>query len=885
MSAPAFAPGLLTHIPTHLVTSNDSSTRPLKRDSFNSTDQASSDWRFGQQQPKHDQQHQQHSRSSHSLAQYSPQSTASSSASSTTTDSSASPRSDALTASSSILGHSGLTSLSSLKSSESKNFTPAPVTTSPEATSTAQTTPVSSSECVRMDEDLTTTQTVDDEMTSATYLAPNPFSTIENERPGSAASRAMAGLSVHENDPSPTPSDKKLSVDTSDETIATSGSNLPGSKIRRASALSSSSAQHPEEGAWKSGSKSGRDSLPSRKKAPRMGSFEARSGDVGSAMTKVEEGIASRSRTPSSQAESSMSSQPQLHSQPQPLPLYQPQQQQQQQQHVDIVSYPSTELLKLLASLLEQIAHANDALHQRTQASRSGSTSPNVPGSYSNESSSSFGHGRFDAAPLNSPATPRYRTNNELTMSIANASTSSLTTREDEETNEMPVTPGVDLLREVGEGGGVEGFMPSLGGTHQPQPLSRRRGSSFLKSRRDEGLGSNMSRRASAAMLDAGPMASSNATGSTSTISSTSPSDGRQTAQPNWTGGTNNSSSNSTSGSSSPDAPLSALFTASSQALSSPSATLCFHARNVPAISIEAYLLRILKYCPTTNEVFLSLLVYFDRMARVGLEAQRAGIAPSVTTGSRSGNDANSSTTSRLFAIDSFNVHRLVIAGVTVASKFFSDVFYTNSRYAKVGGLPLTELNQLELQFLLLNDFRLVVPVDELQRYADQLILFWVGRNGQQSQQHPAHQVGQSQPPSTHQQPSSIDPQAAAPVTNTNGSQPGTSFSQHYQNDPSQTGTTTPTLQTSNQFSHSTTSGTSSSTASSSYSTTNVPQRPQSIRSQPSSSGTSVASTVTPGTPASARHERSSSEEYGVGAEGGDKMDQWTEERHAMDQD
>lgn len=35
-------------------------------------------------------------------------------------------------------------------------------------------------------------------------------------------------------------------------------------------------------------------------------------------------------------------------------------------------------------------------------------------------------------------------------------------------------------------------------------------------------------------------------------------------------------------------------------------------------------------------------------------------------------------------AIDSYNVHRLVIAGLTVASKFFSDVFYLNSRYAKV---------------------------------------------------------------------------------------------------------------------------------------------------------------------------------------------------------
>jgi hypothetical protein len=59
--------------------------------------------------------------------------------------------------------------------------------------------------------------------------------------------------------------------------------------------------------------------------------------------------------------------------------------------------------------------------------------------------------------------------------------------------------------------------------------------------------------------------------------------------------------------------------------------------------------------------VFVALLVYFDRMSRLASDA-----------------------TGRTFVIDSYNVHRLVIAGVTVASKFFSDVFYTNSRYAKV---------------------------------------------------------------------------------------------------------------------------------------------------------------------------------------------------------
>ncbi|KII96042.1 hypothetical protein PLICRDRAFT_67020, partial [Plicaturopsis crispa FD-325 SS-3] len=121
---------------------------------------------------------------------------------------------------------------------------------------------------------------------------------------------------------------------------------------------------------------------------------------------------------------------------------------------------------------------------------------------------------------------------------------------------------------------------------------------------------------------------------------------------------------------------------------------LSFHARNVPTISLESYLLRILKYCPTTNEVFLALLVYFDRMSALCEKA-----------------------TGRAFVIDSYNVHRLVIAGVTVASKFFSDVFYTNSRYAKVGGLPQAELNALEIQFLLLNNFTLVISTAEMQRY------------------------------------------------------------------------------------------------------------------------------------------------------------------------
>ncbi|CDS11602.1 hypothetical protein LRAMOSA03865 [Lichtheimia ramosa] len=128
------------------------------------------------------------------------------------------------------------------------------------------------------------------------------------------------------------------------------------------------------------------------------------------------------------------------------------------------------------------------------------------------------------------------------------------------------------------------------------------------------------------------------------------------------------------------------------------SAYTCFHARSIPTISIHSYLTRILKYCPCTNECFLSLLVYFDRMSRNA-------------TGLR---------------IDSFNIHRLVIAGIMVSSKYFSDVYFTNTRYAKVGGLPVAELNALELEFLHLNDFSLNVTIEELQQYGDQLLMHWM---------------------------------------------------------------------------------------------------------------------------------------------------------------
>ncbi|KAL1580895.1 hypothetical protein MGQ_00655 [Candida albicans P76067] len=154
---------------------------------------------------------------------------------------------------------------------------------------------------------------------------------------------------------------------------------------------------------------------------------------------------------------------------------------------------------------------------------------------------------------------------------------------------------------------------------------------------------------------------------------------------------------------------------------------LAFHGTNIPGISLQSYLGRVLKYCPVTNEVFLSLLVYFDRIAKKAnnLNQKKKNSNSNGNSTGGTGSDNQSSEAEQLFVMDSYNIHRLIISGITVSSKFFSDIFYKNLRYAKVGGLPLEELNYLELQFLLLLDFKLMISVEDLQNYGDLLLRFW----------------------------------------------------------------------------------------------------------------------------------------------------------------
>jgi len=99
------------------------------------------------------------------------------------------------------------------------------------------------------------------------------------------------------------------------------------------------------------------------------------------------------------------------------------------------------------------------------------------------------------------------------------------------------------------------------------------------------------------------------------------------------------------------------------------------------------------KYASCSNECFILALIYIDRLI------QRNN-----------------------FLLTELNVHRVVICAVLLAAKFFDDAYYNNAYYAKVGGVLVSEINGLEVDFLFRINFSLHVSPEEFEKYRAELL-------------------------------------------------------------------------------------------------------------------------------------------------------------------
>jgi hypothetical protein len=74
------------------------------------------------------------------------------------------------------------------------------------------------------------------------------------------------------------------------------------------------------------------------------------------------------------------------------------------------------------------------------------------------------------------------------------------------------------------------------------------------------------------------------------------------------------------------------------------------------------------------------------------------------------------------FLLTELNVHRVVITAILLAAKFFDDAYYNNAYYSKVGGVLVSEMNGLEVDFLFRINFSLHVTPEVFEKYKAELV-------------------------------------------------------------------------------------------------------------------------------------------------------------------
>lgn len=111
-----------------------------------------------------------------------------------------------------------------------------------------------------------------------------------------------------------------------------------------------------------------------------------------------------------------------------------------------------------------------------------------------------------------------------------------------------------------------------------------------------------------------------------------------------------------------------------------------FFSKHIPAVSLQDYLLRLHQHCPTSAAVYLATSCYITRMAVV----------------------------ERVIPVTTHNAHRLVLAGLRVATKVLEDLHHSHQWFSKVGGVSESQLTRLEVGFCFLMDFDLKLDGDVL---------------------------------------------------------------------------------------------------------------------------------------------------------------------------
>lgn len=119
---------------------------------------------------------------------------------------------------------------------------------------------------------------------------------------------------------------------------------------------------------------------------------------------------------------------------------------------------------------------------------------------------------------------------------------------------------------------------------------------------------------------------------------------------------------------------------------------MCFSSKTLPDISLYEYLIRIQKYSLVEKSTLILALIYIDRLCKIG----------------------------KIILTD-YNIHRILFSALILAIKYNEDKFFENEYYSQIARIKMTELKNIEYNFLSLCNFNVFVDEETFEKYSRNL--------------------------------------------------------------------------------------------------------------------------------------------------------------------
>ena len=118
-----------------------------------------------------------------------------------------------------------------------------------------------------------------------------------------------------------------------------------------------------------------------------------------------------------------------------------------------------------------------------------------------------------------------------------------------------------------------------------------------------------------------------------------------------------------------------------------------FYSKNIPVLSLNKYLIRIMKYTESENNTLIVGYLYVMKLIQ-----------------------------KENFVLGINNVYRLLLGAIVLAKKFMEDIKYDNSYYCNIGGISNQELNLIEYSLFTRIDFSINLQKKDVDKIYEQIL-------------------------------------------------------------------------------------------------------------------------------------------------------------------